>query len=149
MKIVDFKEMIIVESEDVQVINVYLKLDLLLDEPFTSFMKVLDNNMQQFADELKDRKETDFQIKFHTDLSDDDLAMVRENIINTFCHKIVNTKVLKREEYRLGLPEGLVDVDILYISLMEIMNFETIIHRFTIELYNKDKQFYDSILRKE
>jgi hypothetical protein len=149
MKIVDFREMAIVESEDVQVVNVTLKLDELLDEPFTKFIEVLEAMMLKVANALKEREESDFNIKIKTDLSDDDLEMVRENIINAFCQKLVNRDKLKREEYRLGLPVGLVDVDILYLSLMEITNFETIIDRFTIELYNKNDEFYDDILRKE
>lgn len=151
MKMIDFMAMEIVEVDSFEPIDCYLELDALLDEPYTKFMESLKGHMNNIAVIISDNQYVDepWLIKIHTDLNDDDLAMVRENIVCEFGNAIVNYKKLKREERRLGLPEELKEVDMLYLTAMDLVNFETVIDVFNIYIYNDKDEFYDDLLRKE
>jgi len=146
----DFNKLDIIEKQnkDIKKVNININLEDILDKPYSEFLPYLELELSKDLDESNLKTDDALMINVFTDLEDEHLDWVRDNIINTILTYLNNEKPRSRER-RLGLPTNFKKINIQTIPIMNSVNNTLKVNILTIEIFDKDKKNKYPIIKEE
>lgn len=147
MKMIDFTELKIKEVEEFDTIDIILGWNpSFLDEKFNTFIKALQEKVEEELDKHIFKQPVLFRII--TRFDNNDLDLIVDNLVNEVVSYIVSAP--RDREPRLGRPAELDSVGMLDGAIMDCINNEVKPGIFNIQiLNNKDQEFFHLLERQE
>jgi hypothetical protein len=147
MLMIDFNELTIKDIDDFDTIDVILGWNpSFLDEKFNTFIKALEDKVEEELDKHLFKKPTLF--RFITRFDNNDLDLIVDNLVNEVVSYLLLTR--REREERLGRPKELENVGMLDGTIMDCINYNLSTDVFNIQiLNNKDQEFFHLLEREK
>jgi hypothetical protein len=117
-----------------------------LDEKFNTFIKALEDKVEEELDKHLFKKPTLF--RFITRFDNNDLDLIVDNLVNEVVSYLLLTR--REREERLGRPKELENVGMLDGTIMDCINYNLSSDVFNIQiLNNKDQEFFHLLEREK
>jgi len=147
MLMIDFNELTIKDIDDFDTIDVILGWNpSFLDEKFNTFIKALEDKVEEELDKHLFKKPTLF--RFITRFDNNDLDLIVDNLVNEVVSYLLLTR--REREERLGRPKELENVGMLDGTIMDCINYNLSSDVFNIQiLNNKDQEFFHLLEREK
>lgn len=139
MKFLDFKERKIIETNNYTTKKIELQLQPLLDYKLSEFVDILQTSIESNLSNVDYENSNALLIRVSTDLSQEDLEVMRDQILESVARALITTKSkYKNGEKILGLPENFNQVDILRAVILDLINYNLKIENLNVKFYDKN-----------